>query len=95
MKVPGLTAELSVYRTSNAYRAGSGAAGPPTDDAMVVPQQYAACETRTWCVPPTLWHRDYCCRWDRTVFRSLWYIAGICGPIPWFDDEPDPCIPQW
>lgn len=87
------TGEGSLYKTRNHYRQIAGENYISTIE-MVAPQQFPNCEVRTMCTGVLLWQRDYCCRWDRTVFRSLWYLQGPCLGV-WQDDEPDPCIPKW
>jgi hypothetical protein len=92
--MPAFTAHRTIYRTRASYQARTRARSATAGGAVHL-QQFAACEDQTWCIPPTMWCRTHCCRWDHSTFRSLWFICGICGPFPWFDDAPDPCIPVW
>lgn len=93
MSMPRFTAAEAVYKSGRSY-AQRPVEAPVNDYGQtVIPQQFAQCISRTMCTGLVMWCRDYCCRFDHTLFRSLWYVCGACVGV-WQDDEPDPCVPQ-
>jgi hypothetical protein len=101
MNMPNFTGETSLYKTRNHYRLIAGEV-KTSDGEAIIPQYFPNCEDRNLCTSVPIigagvrWTRTYCCRWDGSLFRSLWFVSGVCyDPLGIsLDDEPDPCTPQ-